>query len=70
MPSKVLTARSKLGVASRRADPNQIAAARQELAAAKLEAYIAKVVAEAPPLSPEQRDRLSLLFRPAGGVTA
>lgn len=70
MPSKVLTARSKLGVATRRANPEQIAAARQELAAAKIEEYIAKVVAEAPPLSPEQRDRLAMLFHPAGGATA
>ena len=70
MQSAVLTARSKLGVAARRADPHEIAEARQALAAAKLEAYIAKVVAEAPPLSPEQCDRLSMLLRPAGGATA
>lgn len=64
MPSKVLSARSQLGVATRRADPVAIDAARQALAAAKLEAYVAKVIAIAPPLSPEQRDRLALLFRP------
>ncbi|MDQ5862306.1 MAG: hypothetical protein M3536_08585 [Actinomycetota bacterium] len=29
----------------------------------QLDAYVAKVVAEAPPLSPEQRDRLAMLFR-------
>lgn len=69
MPSKVLSARSKLGVAARRANPAEIAIARQELAAAKLEAYIAKVVAEAPELSAEQRDRITSLIH-AGGVTA
>jgi excisionase family DNA binding protein len=35
-----------------------------------LEAHIARIVAAAPPLSPEQRDRLSMLFRPAAGATA
>ncbi len=32
--------------------------ARRELAEAKLAAYIQRVVGEAPPLSPDQRDRL------------
>ncbi|MGO4143452.1 helix-turn-helix domain-containing protein [Paenarthrobacter sp. YAF11_1] len=35
-----------------------------------LEAHIARVVASAPPLSPEQRDRLSMLFRTSGGDAA
>ncbi len=37
--------------------------ARRELAEAKLAPYIQRVVDEAPPLSPEQRDRLALLLR-------
>lgn len=41
---------------------------RRDLKAAKLEEYVARVVAEAPPLSPEQRDRLAMLFRPIGGA--
>ena len=28
--------------------------------------YITRVVSEAPPLTPEQRDRLASLLRPAG----
>ncbi|GAA1276896.1 hypothetical protein GCM10009589_34180 [Arthrobacter pascens] len=58
----------KLGqraVRIRRADLDNIIAP-----ATDLEAHIAGVVAAAPPLSPEQRDRLAMLFRPAGGVTA
>jgi len=38
-----------------------------DLAAQRLEDYITKVVAAAPPLTPEQRDRLALLLRPVGG---
>jgi hypothetical protein len=33
-----------------------------------LAAYVARVVAEAPPLSESQRDRLALLLGPAGGA--
>ncbi len=40
-----------------------LAAARANLAAAKIEDYIEKVVAEAPPLTPAQRDKLALLLR-------
>ena len=36
---------------------------RAEFAALKLAEYIARVVAEAPPLTNEQRDRLALLLR-------
>jgi hypothetical protein len=46
-----------------KSDPELINA-RQELAAAKLTAYIEKVVAEAPPLTDEQRDRIAVLLRP------
>lgn len=41
-----------------------IAAARRELAAAKLEDYITQVVESAPPLTAEQCDRLAVLLRP------
>lgn len=64
----VLTARSRLGVAARRKDPLQIETARRDLAAAKLEAHIARVVAEAPPLTREQLDRIAVLIRSAGGA--
>lgn len=64
----VFAARSRLGVAARRKHPQQLQTARQELAAAKLEAHIAKILAEAPPLTPEQLDRIAVLLRPAGGA--
>lgn len=65
--NKVVFARNNLGVATRRADPKAIAARRQELAAAKLEAYVAKVVGDAPPLTQEQIDKIAVLLRPSSG---
>lgn len=64
-PHPVITARNRLGVAVRCGDPVVVVARRQELAAAKLEAYIAKVVAEAPPLDQSQLDAIAVLLRPA-----
>lgn len=43
-------------------DPEKIAAARAALAAAKIEDYIAKTLAAAPPLSAETRQRLARLL--------
>ncbi|MGP5522883.1 hypothetical protein ACTXM3_06235 [Glutamicibacter arilaitensis] len=59
--SEVLQARAALGVASRRGDKGAIESARRDLAAAKLAAYVEKVVAEAPPLTDEQRARVSAI---------
>jgi hypothetical protein len=39
--------------------------ARRELAAERISSYIERVLADAPPLTPEQRDRLAVLL--AGG---
>lgn len=50
---------------SRSQDDPEYVAARQQLKAAKLADYVAKAVAEAPPLTPEQLDRIALLLRPA-----
>lgn len=52
---------------SRAHDDPEYLAARQQLKAAKLSDYVAKVVAEAPELTPEQLDRIALLLRPAPG---
>jgi hypothetical protein len=52
---------------SRTADDPELVDARQNMRAERLAAYIEKVVAQAPPLTLEQRDRLALLLR--GGVT-
>ena len=45
---------------------------RRDLAAAKLDAYIEKILAAAPPLTDEQRTKLAELLRPVrqsgGGV--
>lgn len=71
MPNEVLAARSRLGVATRRKQPSEIESARQDLAAAKLEAYVEKIVSGAPPLTTEQRARLAALFTlTPGGETA
>lgn len=65
----VLVARSRLGVATRRKDPQEIEAAKQALAAAKLEAQITRIVADAPPLTADQRHKLTGLLAGAGGDT-
>lgn len=66
----VSKARSRLAVQSKRhkrlgtsETHATVEAARRELAAAKLESYIAAVVAAAPPLTDEQRSRLMRLLR-------
>lgn len=53
---------------SRRADDPDLIEARRNLRAERLADYIKKNVAAAPPLTPEQRDRLALLLR--GGPDA
>lgn len=60
--STVLKARSALGVASRRGAPDDIRTARRALAAAKLEAYVSRIVAEAPPLTEDQKHRIVSLL--------
>ena len=57
--------RSEVGAARRTKDPERERIARRDLAAAKLEAYIAKTVAAAPPLTPNQAARIAGLL----GVT-
>lgn len=55
--------RAKLANA-RRLDPTaDITDLQRDLKAARLAEHIAKVVDSAPPLTPEQRDRLALLLR-------
>ncbi|MCV7566380.1 hypothetical protein M3F34_000185 [Micrococcus luteus] len=49
---------------SRPADDPQLIEARRALAAEKLAAYVSKTVAEAPPLTDAQRDRIAALLRP------
>ena len=48
---------------SRPATDPELIAARRNLRAAKLEEYVERVVAAAPPLTQEQIDRVSVLLR-------
>lgn len=48
---------------SRQSSDPDLVVARRDLAEAKLLAYVAKTVAEAPPLTQEQIDRVSVLLR-------
>lgn len=60
--SPTLAARSRLGNAVRAGNQEAALEARRDLAAAKLEQYIAQVVAEAPPLTEAQAARISTLL--------
>lgn len=51
---------------SRTADDPDLIAARANLRAARLEEHIARLVDEAPPLTPEQRDRIATLLAGSG----
>ncbi|UOW00829.1 hypothetical protein [Agrococcus sp. SCSIO52902] len=68
--SNLQVTKSRLGVAARSGDPDRIRTARRDHAAAKIEIAIERVLAEAPPLTPEQRARIAALLRPAGGGSA
>lgn len=64
--------RARIGALSRSraADDPDLIEARRDLHAARLAEHIKRVVDSAPPLTPEQRDRLSALLRPTGGPPA
>ena len=60
--------RSKIALA-KKADPNaDVTELQRQLKAERLAAHIARLVDEAPPLSPSQRDALAVLLR--GGDAA
>ncbi|WP_298942687.1 hypothetical protein [uncultured Microbacterium sp.] len=63
----IASARGRIGglVRDRRADDPELIDARRDLAAEKIAAYIARVVAEAPPLTDTQRSRLAALLTAA-----
>lgn len=67
--STVYRARSRVGVAARLGDREAERLARRDLAAEKLAAYIKRTVDTAPPLTPAQRDKLTLLLQ-GGGSSA
>ncbi len=66
MSSRVQVARSRLGGAVRLGTPQAQQAARQELAAAKLERVICDALAADPPLPDDERKRLGLLLLTGG----
>jgi len=55
---------------SRRPDDPELLDARRQLAASVLEKHVAKVVALAPPLTPDQRDRIATLLSGGAGDDA
>jgi len=52
---------------SRASDDPELVCARRDLAASKIADYIRRTVDAAPPLLPEQRDRLAILLRGEAG---
>jgi hypothetical protein len=68
VPSTKYGARNRLNALQRyrRPDDPAIADARRDLAAASLEEYISRIVAEAPPLTEDQRSRIAALLRSGG----
>jgi hypothetical protein len=61
----VAHARARIaGVTARDRDDPRLPDLRRDLEAAKLEEHVRQVVAAAPPLTPEQVDRLTSLLRP------
>lgn len=69
--TEVRRAQARHAAAVRWQKPNKDESAR-DLAAARIEHYVAQVVAAAPPLTSDQRDRIATLLRPVadGGVAA
>jgi hypothetical protein len=62
--SPLAKARSDVAVAHRRRDPRAIEEARQRFATEKIADHIKRVLAQAPPLTDEQRAKLAELLRP------
>ena len=63
----VAHARAQVGALSRSRTPDDpdLIEARRGLKAARLADYIAKTVADAPALTPDQREQLATLLRPS-----
>lgn len=67
--SSKLSQRGRVAALSRSRQPDdpELVEARRDLAVLSLEEHIRRVVAEAPPLTDEQRDRIAALLRAGGG---
>lgn len=69
MPTTWRTERARLGPQTRKKAPaEQITETRRNMRALQLEEHVAKVLAGAPPLSEEQRERIAALLRVGGGA--
>ncbi len=69
MPAASVTHyRAKVGALSRSRTPDdpEFVDAKRNLRAANLEQHIERVLAEAPPLTPAQRDRIATLVKSGG----
>lgn len=62
MSTRLIVAKSRLGTATRYGTPDEAEAARRDFKEAKIAAYVERVLAEAPPLTDDQRARLASLF--------
>lgn len=61
--------RSEIAITVKK-DPNaDTTELRRKLKAERLEEYIARAVADAPPLSDSQRERIAAILRPTGGAS-
>lgn len=67
MSSRSLAARNRLGAALRNSpnDSERIVDARRDLAEARIADAIERIVADAPPLTDNQRARLAAMLAPA-----
>lgn len=59
------TARAKLAYATRTYGPesHEVASARRDFSAARIEDHVRELLAKAPPLTSEQRERIAALLR-------
>lgn len=64
--AKVAALSRCVGNGERSADDPELAQARLNLRALRLEEHVRKVVTEAPPLTDEQRDRIAAILRGGG----
>lgn len=67
VPSSRRRAAAVVGALHRHHGPDdpRLADARRDLRAAELEEHVRRIVAEAPPLTDDQRSRIAALLRPA-----
>ncbi len=66
MPTSVLQARSRVGIAARYGTPEEVATARRDLRAVKLEEAARDAAESLPPLTREQARRIAAILYPEG----